>query len=275
MPTVDARRGRTLSVVGLLGLFLVLMVIQFGSGLVGRVFGWDEVDYADLGSSAESLLQNVLAPDLVVTAAVLVVLAVLGWWYVAREDRRVPKWMWLFPLLIAAVALVVADWGRLSDLGGSYIAALAVSMLVVAFNEEFIFRAILLNGFRQHGSEVYAWAFATALFALSHGMNLFGGSTVAAVVPQILQAFILGTIFYLTKRVSGTIVIPILIHALWDFSFFSHGGTDADVVPGGGTALAQLSNVAPLLIFVLFGVILLVHKQWTHPEQAETVSETA
>lgn len=263
-------RAKSVSVLGLLALFVVLMAVQFGSGLIDKLFGWEGVDYSELGSSAESLVQNVLVPDLVVTAAVLVVLGVLGWWFMARENRRVPTWMWVFPGLIAVVALVITDWGRLSDLGFGYVAALAASMLVVGFNEEFIFRGILLNGFRNHGSEVYAWAFATSLFALSHGMNLFGGASVAAVVPQILQAFMLGTIFYLAKRVSGTIVVPIVIHALWGFSFFSHGGSDADVVPGGGTALATLGNLAPLLLVVLFAVILIVHKQWMHPDAEVT-----
>ena len=258
-----AERVRSLSVVGLLAVFagFAIAVVALGQFVVA-LFGWESVDFADYGESAESIAQNVLVPDLVVTALLVVLVAVLGWWSIFRETRRVAAWFWVFPGALALVALGNTDWQNLADQGTTYTVTLSVAMLVVGFNEETMFRGVLLRGFRQHGSEVYAWAWSTALFGLVHGLNVFAGSPVNVVIPQILNAFMLGTLFYLTKRVSGSLVIPILVHALWDLSLFSHGGgTDADIAAGGQTGIATIASLAPMVGLVGFVVVMIVHKQ--------------
>ena len=262
-------RARSLSVAGLLAVFVgfTAAVVLLG-GLVVAVFGWESVDLADYGSSAETLAQNVLVPDLFVTALLLALVAILGWWSLFREDRKVPAWFWVFPASLALVSLANTDWQNLSDQGTTYALTLAAAMLVVGFNEETMFRGVLLSGFREHGSEVYAWAWSTALFGLVHGANVFNGSPVSQVIPQILNAFMLGTLFYLAKRVSGSLVVPILVHALWDFSLFSHGGSGAEITAGGETGLATVASAAPVVVLVSFVIVLIVHNQWTLPETA-------
>lgn len=137
--------------------------------------------------------------------------------------------------------------------------------LIVGFNEEFMFRGILLHGFRQTGGEVHAWAWSTTLFALAHGMNLFAGEAIQAVMPQILNAFLLGALFYLTRRVSGSIWLAIVAHGFWDFAVLSHGGSGSDAVPGGGTQVLHLQNLVPLVVPVLFIVAMIAHNQSMHP----------
>ena len=261
-------KGKSLSTIGLIAVFATFLVAQaFSGGLLTRLFGWDSVDYGDLSGSAEALFQNVIAPDLVITALVVTLVLILGWWtFVTREDRRVPSWMWLFPVSLFVVAALVTDWSRLSDEGGSYIAALVAATLIVGFNEEFMFRGVLLHGFRQTGSEVHAWAWSTTLFALAHGMNLFLGEPIISVMPQILEAFLLGTLFYLTRRVSGSIWLGIVVHGFWDFAVLSHGGSGSDVVPGRSTQVLHLQNLIPLIVLVLFIVAMIAHKQWMHPD---------
>lgn len=266
----DTVSDRHLSVPALLGVF-----VAFGAAvlLIGRlvlaVMGWDQVDYADYGQSAESLAQNILVPDLIVTVLLLILVGALGWWFVFRETRRVSKVFWVFPAAIAVASLLNTDWGGLGDEGATYALTLAAAVLVVGVNEELMFRGVLLHGFRSHGSEVYAWLWSTGLFAIVHGLNILIGSPIGSVLPQILNAFMLGTVFYITKRVSGSLLVPIVLHALWDFSFFSHGGTDADIAAGGQTGIATFAFLAPVAVLVCFIAIALMHKQWTHPETVE------
>jgi len=92
-----------------------------------------------------------------------------------------------------------------------------------------------------------------------HGANLFSGSPLATVLPQVMSAFLMGTLLYLTRRVTGGLVIPILVHAVWDFSLFSHGTSKAEVVPGAGL-LVQGSQ--PTLVVILFVVAIIAHKEW-------------
>ena len=99
-------KGKTLSMIELLTVFIAFLVAQMFAGrLLTQLFGWDSVEYGDYGARSETLFQNVIAPDLVVTALIVILVVVLGWWtFVTREERRVPSWMWLFPISILAVA---------------------------------------------------------------------------------------------------------------------------------------------------------------------------
>jgi membrane protease YdiL (CAAX protease family) len=145
------KKGKTLSMIELLAIFIAFLVAQMFAGrLLTQLFCSDSVEYGDYSASSETLFQNVIAPDLVVTALIMILVVVLGWWtFVTREERRVSSWMWRVPISILAVAALTADWSHLSDEGGSYIAAPAAATLIVGFNEEFMFRGVLLHGFRR------------------------------------------------------------------------------------------------------------------------------
>ena len=127
-------------------------------------------------------------------------------------------------------------------------------------------RGIFLTGFRKSGSETSAWACSTALFALMHGVNIVTGSARAEGLPQIMNAFLRGTLFYLTRRATGGLVVPIVFHAIWDFSLMSHGGSQAAVVPGAGTLLQSLQ---PILVVVFFVVVMIAHKQWMESKEPQ------
>ena len=264
-------KGKSVSTIGLLAIYAAFAVsVPLLGKLVPKLFGWESVDYADFGNTTEALVQNVVAPDLLVTVLVVALVLVLGWWtFVTREERRVPSWMWLFPITLITVAALITDWNRLSDMGGAYVAALVAATLLVGFNEEFIFRGVLLHGFRQTGGEVHAWAWSTGLFALVHAMNLFSGSPISAVMPQVFLTFLLGTLLYLTRRVSGSIWLAIVVHGFWDFAVISHGNGKAVVVPGGSTQVLHLQNLVPVVVVVLFVVAMVAHKQWMHPNVEE------
>jgi membrane protease YdiL (CAAX protease family) len=51
-------------------------------------------------------------------------------------------------------------------------------------------------------------------------------------------AFAVGTAYYVTRRISGTLIVTMILHALWDFSTFVQGRsakflTDKPVSAGG------------------------------------------
>ena len=60
---------------------------------------------------------------------------------------------------------------------------------------------------------------------------------------QVVLAFVGGTLFYLARRASGTIIVPIVLHAMFDFSSFT-----GDV----NSALAKLPLLATVVIFIAF-----------------------
>jgi membrane protease YdiL (CAAX protease family) len=263
----DTNAPSRLALVGLWALFAA--VATAAQRFVPELFGWDQVDYAALAKSTESLIQNLLVPLLLATLLVVVVVSVLGWWRpVMVDDEAVPRWMLAIPVIVIVVSLGAADWGRLGDLGVGYVAALIGATLVVGFNEEVMTRGILLTGFRRLGSETSAWAWSTALFALMHGVNLFTGATLSAVLPQVFATFLMGTLFYTTRRATGGLVVPIITHALWDFSVLSHGTSKAAVIPGSEALFQSVQAVLPLILFI---VVMLAHKTWMNSDEPATV----
>ena len=65
---------------------------------------------------------------------------------------------------------------------------------------------------------------STLLFGLMHLPNWHFGAGPGA-TAQVGPAFMGGSMLYLTRRVSGTLVLAMLVHGFWDFaSFIGTGG---------------------------------------------------
>jgi hypothetical protein len=91
--------------------------------------------------------------------------------------------------------------------------------LLVGFCEELATRGLLITGFRAAWTEPRVWFVSTLLFALLHLPNwVFGAGPIAVV--QALTAFFAGSMLYLTRRVTGSLIPAMLLHGLWDFSSF-------------------------------------------------------
>jgi membrane protease YdiL (CAAX protease family) len=252
--------------ISLVAMWLAFVVVTVGGAkLVTRAFGWDSVDYADYSSTTDAVVHNLLVPLLLATLFVVILVSVLKWWRpVIVDDRPVPRWLSIIPIVVIAISLAAADWDRLGDMGGSYFMALAAATLIVGFNEEIMTRGALLVGFRKIGSETHAWAWSTALFSLMHGANLFSGEPLNVVLPQVGTTFLLGTLLYISRRSTGTLLVAVLAHAIWDFSLMSHGTSKAAVVPGAEAALQIVQSATPMVLFV---VVMLAHKSWMNSDE--------
>ena len=61
----------------------------------------------------------------------------------------------------------------------------------------------------------------SALFGMSHLINIARGANRAATIGQVFTAFLAGTVFYILRRTTGSLVWAMLLHGLWDFSVFA------------------------------------------------------
>jgi membrane protease YdiL (CAAX protease family) len=58
------------------------------------------------------------------------------------------------------------------------------------------------------------------LFSALHVPNVIFGLAFWAMPVQVLLTFIMGSGFYVIRRMSGTLLLPMILHGLWDSSIF-------------------------------------------------------
>ena len=209
-----------------------------------------DVDYSTIGLSTDSALEGIVIP--VGAGAVLLVAVAtwLGWWSPALfEARRSgPRWGVTVPALLAVMVvlgLASVDFG--ADVG-SLLPMLALGTLLVGFSEEMLTRGLGLVGFRGGVSERMAWFWTSLLFGVLHGVNVLFGAPLGSTVQQIVLAFVVGSAFYVTRRIVGTLLLPMLLHAAWDFGSIGTEATDGTPLPSG-IVLAPLVVVTFLAVW--------------------------
>lgn len=206
------------------------------------------IPYTELGSSGANLFFGA-GLSLVVGAVLLAITTtLLGWWRPALFERHRATHRWpVIAAVIMVIALIVnlvsVDWASYDT---AFLAA-SIVLLLVGFTEEIATRGLLLVGLRSRLSEVWVWFLTSALFGLMHLVNAISGQAIGPTVQQVVLAFGAGTIFYILRRVTGSLIWAMILHGLWDFSTFALGrGT-----PGPAAALGgALEIVAIIVAFV-------------------------
>lgn len=210
---------------GLLIALLYVVYFTFAIKLSG-------VGYENITDTADNVLRAVVLP-LLGGATLLTGVAVWsGWWKDLWRDKYKIKghnWMHLFAviMLIGIIAnLISVKFGNTS---GQMISYIFIGTALVGYCEEILFRGIVLRGARGSGlSELRVMLVVALSFGLFHGVNLFLGQDLVATVQQVLFATVNGAVFYLIFRKSGLLIIPMILHGLWDFSVFSKEATLGD-----------------------------------------------
>ncbi len=191
---------------------------------------------------------NLVPGPAISLALVALVTTWYGWWPdVFREGRRVRGWLWVIPATFIVVALLLTDYARLAEAGPALTATLLLATALIAAGEELAFRGVALTFLRDRFGEWTAAAIAAVLFGALH---LTGG------VVKAVLSIIFGYLLYVMRRVSGGLMVPILVHAAWDFSVFSsltttRPDTDADA----GLVLTLVSFAALLAIGIGFRAV--------------------
>jgi membrane protease YdiL (CAAX protease family) len=193
-----------------------------------------DVDYETVADTNRNIVEGIIVPIGAGALFLALVTTWLGWWRPAlfEEERAGRRWMLLVPILIATVALISVafiDWGSPNT---DVLALLAVAVLLVGFSEELLTRGLLIVGFRGSMTEGWVWFLSVLLFGLLHSVNVFFGQSLGQTVFQMVFAAMLGTAFYVTRRVLATIVVGMLLHATWDFGVLGADATGGEAYGG-------------------------------------------
>ena len=223
--------------------------------VVGAMWRVTGTRYDALVDSREHVLRGIVLP--IGLGAVLLAVATtwLGWWHSAlfEDSRSGPAWALVVPILFAVVALVNIASVDYTAPQAKYLPLLLVGTLLVGFSEEMATRGLLVVGLREGGSgEMAVWLITSVLFALLHGMNAFFGQSRQATAVQIVMAFLAGTALYITLMVTGTLLVGIVLHALWDFGSLGILATQSKQKPFAG--VLSLITLLTALVAVWFVV---------------------
>jgi membrane protease YdiL (CAAX protease family) len=215
------------------------------------------IEYDEVGDTVENVQKSVVLAVGLGAVYLIVVTSALGWWKPAmREPRKVGGgWMWLIPILLlvgAALNLAATKWGEIDGVG-TYALWLGIGTLFVGFSEELLTRGIAIVGGRGSMHEKWVWAFSGAIFALIHVPNALFGQGATETAQQVVFAFAVGLTYYVTRRISGALIVTMILHAIWDFSTF----IQAHSVDGLAEKPASVSIFAMYTAIVL-GVVALV-----------------
>lgn len=236
-------------------IWLAYIVIVFG---VQTATG---IPYDEWGDSGQNLFLGGGLSLIIATILLAITTSLLGWWRpalfeTARSHHRWPIFVPLLVALLAIINLTLTDW---ASYDGVFFAASLV-LLLVGFTEEMTARGLMLVALRSRLSEVWVWFLTSAAFGLMHFMNFFLGQDLVPTLQQVGSAFLIGTVFYILRRTTGTLIWAMVLHAVWDFSVFA-------VAHGTPNPLASLVGVLEML----FGVIALAVVWFTFRSSARGV----
>lgn len=237
----DPTRGiRRLSVLGFLGIVVGYVVVL----IVATVFTLDPTlstpGYTETSDVARQLVVRMAFP----LAFVCVVITALRWWRPALVDHLpVRRWVWIVPVTIVLTALAATNYPGLAAKPASFVALLLLGSLTVGLAEELLFRGVGVTAFRVNGHGEGAVAlWTTVVFSLAHATSLLGGPL------QVLSTLGTGYLYYLVRRVTGTLLAAALVHGLWDFGVFSAGVVEDEVY--GAVPSFLVVEVALLLLLL-------------------------
>ncbi|MCB0827269.1 MAG: CPBP family intramembrane metalloprotease [Solirubrobacterales bacterium] len=253
------------------GLVLAIFV-AYGIYLI-ITFALSGVDYDQIGDSTENVLRAVVVPVGIGSALLALLTGRLRWWEAAIRERSPagPRWLLVVPGLMLLIAVLNLVDNGVGDNSFGFLVVLAIGVCFVGFSEELLTRGLMLVGFRGSLSETWVWFLTSLLFGVLHGINIIAGQAVDDTLQQIGFAFAFGSVLYLTRRVAGTLIVCMVIHATWDFSVFAvESGstvTTTDTAPGIG----QLFMI-PLILVSIFGLVRVLRRPQSGHRQA-TVGE--
>ena len=233
---------------------VILVVVYYG---LYQLAGFVSLLLKDIAGEPGSALGVFIYTGVPILIGSLLLVALawsVGWLrgLFGRQAVRGRGWMWI------AVAVVLVT-NVLRFIGLDYGTAgipLVLSWLLVGlfigFAEEVLTRGFVIQLMRKAGHPEIAVALVSAaLFAALHSFNIFGGQGGLATVLQVGYTFFFGLLMYFAYRVTGRLIVPILLHASTDPSIFLF------------TQYPAANPIAPVagfgnIVVIATGVILLV-----------------
>lgn len=189
------------------------------------------VDYDEIADSTHNVLFGIVLPVAVASGLMVGLATWLGWWRAIMVERPAGlRWLLAVPVVLAlgiAISLFAVPFG---DWPAGTLLLVALGTAMVGFGEELTNRGVVLVAMRARYREIWVWLITSMLFSLMHGLNILNGQAVDKTLVQIAFTFVIGSVLYASRRATGLLIVPMVLHAFWDLALLAGQG------PGAGTA---------------------------------------
>ncbi|MCZ8105641.1 MAG: CPBP family intramembrane metalloprotease [Burkholderiales bacterium] len=217
----DARSTLRRAVLAAAGYIAIMAVGMFTAG---RVFG---LRYG------ETELVYVLVFFEVAMSVYAVVMArrIFGTWNCGFSPVRWNGMWWLLPnFAIMAALFAIALGSDMASLSGLALVVI-VTMILVGFSEELMFRGIVLQGGLREVGMGKAILISAALFSLLHSVNVLAFVPLDGMLMQLGLTFVFGLAMACYALRINSLVPLMVFHALWDMVQLLGGLYQADFGP--------------------------------------------
>jgi membrane protease YdiL (CAAX protease family) len=205
-------------------------------------------------------------------AFLLMFLRWTGWgrdvWRERPTPTLTPRRWWLVSIPVLAVLIPITQLGDIpwASRSAGFIVIIALGTLMVGFGEELVIRGILLTAVRAHHRELVVLLVTAAVFALAHiPGSLIAGAPPGVIAIQVAALAAVGATYYWIRRVTGLLLVGMLIHAFTDWVLYlgSEAGTPTVSVPHEhATSGSPLVAVPEILLWLVlaFAVVSVIRE---------------
>ena len=211
-------RPAVLAALGYIGIMAV------GMFTAGRVFG---ITYFD----PEIVYVLVFFEAVMSLYAVVMARRIFGHWHCGFGPIDWRGLIWMVPSFAVMAALFVALFATGTVAVSGLALVIIVTMILVGFSEELMFRGIALKGALSELSTGKAILLSAALFSLLHAVNVLAFVPLDGMAMQLGLTFIFGLAMACFALRVNSLVPLIVFHALWDMVQFLGGIWQADFGP--------------------------------------------
>ena len=157
----------------------------------------------------------------------------------AGWPKDMKRYLFFIPMWILASGNI---WDGFSpSLQGASLVRAALSMILVGFVEEMIFRGFLFRAMLSKDKTIVAIIVSAVTFGIGHIVNLFTGQASFETVMQIIFAISCGFILTMVCYKSGSIIPCIIAHSMIDvLSLFGTDNEIADWIYVAATILVAI-----------------------------------
>ena len=191
--------------------------------ILTKFFG---IKYTDIIKNNKSIKRGIIYPVGIGTILLVVTTIYLGLMpsIFSFEPKNSELLLWAIPFFMVVGIVFRLKFINRADFEKNGLLLLGLATLLVGFSEELLVRGLAVHYLLEDGfSLLLTGIISSVIFGLLHFMNYFNGQDFKKTSLQVVTTILMGFNFFVILIITGSLLIPIILHFLYDFSILCMG----------------------------------------------------